>query len=502
MQFSVKSGTPEKQRSACLVIGIFEARRHNDALSDNAKTLDKGAKGYITNILKQGLFGGKVGQHLLLPQVPKLLTGRVLLIGCGKKQDIGLSQFRKIIHHTTQVLSNLNINEAVSYLSNLPIKGRGLAWKLEQAVAITHGSSYRFESLKSEKKTASKLKHITFGIPTRKDLAIGEKAIEQASAIAHGVSLAKDLCMLPGNICTPTYLAEQAQAIAKSHAKVTAKILNEPEMKKLGMGALLSVSQGSKQNAKFIILNYKGTKTDKKPVVLVGKGITFDTGGINLKPTGSIAGMKFDMGGAASVLGALKAVAKLNIPLNVIGVIASAENMPGSQASRPDDVVTSMSGQTIEIENTDAEGRLVLCDALTYTERFNPRSVIDIATLTGACVVALGAHASGLYSNHQPLANDLINAGEYCGDRAWQMPLWDEYQPQIDSLVADIKNSGGRSAGSITAACFLSRFTKKYHWAHLDVAGTAMPSGAFFGKDDMATGRPVPLLVQYLLDLA
>jgi len=315
-------------------------------------------------------------------------------------------------------------------------------------------------------------------------------------ATSAGIHLAKDLGNLPGNICTPTYLATQAQKLAKQHSKIKTSVLEESDMKKLGMGSLLSVSIGSRQPAKLITMEYMAGDKKQAPIVFVGKGVTFDSGGISLKPGGGMDEMKYDMCGAASVIGVMNAIAEMQLAINVVGIVPTVENMPDGLASRPGDIVTSMSGQTIEILNTDAEGRLILCDALTYAEKFNPDVVIDIATLTGACIVALGAHPAGLLSNHNPLANDLLSAGQTSGDRCWQLPLWDDYQDQLKSNFADMANIGGKGAGTITAACFLSRFTKKYHWAHLDVDGVAWKSGAHKG----ATGRPVGLLAQYVLD--
>jgi leucyl aminopeptidase len=315
-------------------------------------------------------------------------------------------------------------------------------------------------------------------------------------AIAGGVKLARDLGNLPGNICTPTYLSEKARDLARHHENMRVEVLEEADMERLGMGALLSVARGSAQPAKLIILEYRNAPEEQKPIALVGKGVTFDTGGISLKPGAEMDEMKFDMCGAASVLGTLQACAELQLPLNVVGVIPAVENVPGGKATKPGDIVTSLSGQTIEILNTDAEGRLILCDALTYSERYEPVAVIDIATLTGACIIALGRHPHGLLSNHHPLANDLLNAGRTAADRAWELPLWDEYQEQLDSNFADMANIGGKDGGAITAACFLSRFTKKFHLPHLDIAGTAWKTG----KEKGGTGRPVPLLTQYLLD--
>jgi len=312
------------------------------------------------------------------------------------------------------------------------------------------------------------------------------------------VTLARTLGNLPGNVCTPGYLADTALQIARDHA-LDCQIIERAEMETLGMHSLLSVAKGSRQPPKLVVVHYRGAQDAKeKPMVLIGKGITFDSGGISLKPGPEMDEMKFDMCGAASVLGTLKVVARMQLPINLTVLVPTTENMPDGAASKPGDIVTSMSGQTIEILNTDAEGRLILCDALTYAERFEPQAVIDVATLTGACVIALGHVASGLFANNDGLARDLLQAGDEAQDRAWQMPLWDEYQDLLKSNFADMANIGGRAAGSVSAACFLSRFAKKFEWAHLDIAGTAWKSGA----DKGATGRPVPLLAHYLLKRA
>jgi leucyl aminopeptidase len=357
---------------------------------------------------------------------------------------------------------------------------------------------YTFDTFKSKKEPSPTLQIMTFSIP-EKAKKEAQHAIKEAVGIATGMELTKNLANLPSNICTPSYLAKEAIKLAHEYKTLSVKILEESDMKKLGMGAFLAVARGSAEDAKLIVLEYKGTQKKKKsPIALVGKGVTFDTGGISLKSADSMVGMKYDMCGAATVLGTLKAAALLQLPLHLIGVIPATENMPSGTATKPEDIVTSLSGQTIEIMNTDAEGRLILSDALTYCERFNPDVVIDIATLTGAVVIALGHHASGLLSNDDALANDLLAAGSDIHDRAWLMPLWEEYQEQLKSPFADMSNIGGRAGGVITAACFLSRFTKKFRWAHLDVAGTAaMMMG---GNERSATGRPVPLLMQYLIN--
>lgn len=495
MEFNVKSGHPEKQRSACIVAGVFEPRR----LSPIADQLDKASQGYISNIIRRGDLEGKLGQSLLLHNVPGLLADRVLLIGCGKERDLADKQFIDIIKKTIETLNNTGAMEAVCFLTELNIKGRDTYWAVKQATQTTLECLYTFDDLKSKTDQPRRpLRKTVFTVSTRRELALGEKALLEGQAISHGMTLTKNLANMPPNICKPSYLADKATAMAKTHSKISTALLDEKQMQALKMGSLLSVTAGSDSSAYLITMEYRGTKKDKKPIVLVGKGITFDTGGNSLKPAANMVGMKYDMCGAASVFGVFEAVARLDLPINLVGVIPTCENMLGSRASRPDDVVISMSGKTIEILNTDAEGRLILADALTYSERFDPEVVIDIATLTGACVVALGKHASGLYSNHNPLAHELLSAGQTALDKAWHMPLWDEYLEQLNSNVADISNVGGPEAGSVTAACFLSSFTKKYHWAHLDVAGTAATS--YNGPTRGATGRPVPLLVQFILD--
>jgi leucyl aminopeptidase len=493
MQFSIKSGNPEKQRTACLIIGITEPRR----LTPAARAIDGVSKKYIANMIRRGDITGKLGQSLLLHNIPGTVADRVLLIGCGRDRDIDSKQYLRIIDNMYKAVEQTGAQEAVSYLTELNVKGQEYYWKIRRMVERTCHLQYEFNEFKSKKKDNKKtLRRFTLMVPTRKELAVGEQAIKEGKAISNGVKLTRDLANRPANVCTPAHLAEQAQKLDKIHKSINVSVLDDMEMKKLGMNSLLSVAQGSNEPAKLITIQYKGDKKNSKPVVFIGKGITFDTGGISIKPAAALDEMKYDMCGAASVIGAISAVAELNLPLNIVGIIPATENMPSGTATKPGDIFTSMSGQTIEVLNTDAEGRLILCDAITYSERFNPVAVIDIATLTGACVIALGAHASGLLSNHNPLAKDLLNAGEESGDRAWQLPLWEEYDKQLDSPFADMGNIGGREAGTITAACFLSRFASKLHWAHLDIAGTAWTSG----KNKGATGRPVALLVQYLLD--
>ncbi|MDG4548916.1 MAG: leucyl aminopeptidase [Candidatus Contendobacter sp.] len=496
MEFTVKSGNPEKQRTACLVLGVYESRR----LTPAAEQLDAASGGYLGNLLRRGDLEGKVGQSLLLFNVPEALCERVLLIGCGRERELDDRRFRQMTRHAASALNETGATDAAVYLTDLAVKGRGLDWKIRQIVEAFEESRYRFDSLKSKKDAPRRLpRKIILSVPGRRELPDGEQAVREGVAIAAGVKLTKDLGNLPPNLCTPAYLAEQAQALAREFPALRVEVLEEAEMERLGMGALLAVSRGSAQPAKLIRLVYRQGPAVAKPYVLVGKGVTFDTGGISLKPGEGMDEMKFDMCGAASVLGALRACAELKLPLNVVGLIPAVENMPGGRASRPGDIVTSLSGQTVEILNTDAEGRLILCDALTYAERDEPAAVIDVATLTGACIIALGRHPHGLFSNHPPLTHALQTAAHVTCDWVWELPLWDDYQEGLDSNFADMANvAGNRDGGAIMAACFLSRFTRKFHWAHLDIAGTAWKTGKAKG----ATGRPVPLLTQYLLDRA
>ena len=498
MEFSVKSGSPEKQRSACVVVGVFEPRR----LSSAAEQLDEVAKGYLSTLLRRGDMEGKIGQTLLLHNVPRTLAERILLVGCGRERELGDNQYRSIIAKAATKLNETGSMEGACYLTELNVKGRDTHWKVRQAVEITNDALYRFDELKSKKDEARRpLRKFTFSVPKRSDLPDGERAIREGMAISTGMKVTKDLGNMPPNICTPTYLGEYAKNMAKEYSSLKVTVLDRSAMEKLKMGALLAVAKGSREEPRFLIIEYNGVKSTSKkkkdkPIVLIGKGVTFDSGGISIKPAAQMDEMKYDMCGAGSVIGAITACAELALPINVIALVPTVENKPDGNASNPGDIVTSMSGQTIEILNTDAEGRLILCDALTYSERYQPDTVIDVATLTGACIVALGHHVSGLLGNHNPLIHELLNAGKASGDRAWGLPLFDDYQEQLKSNFADIPNVAGRDAGTITAACFLSRFSKKFHWAHLDIAGTAWKSGAEKG----ATGRPVPLLTQFLID--
>ncbi|MBI2313318.1 MAG: leucyl aminopeptidase [Betaproteobacteria bacterium] len=494
MEFSIKSGSPEKQRSACVVIGVFEPRK----LAVAGEEIDRVSNGYLSDIIRRGDMEGKTGSTLLLHNVPNTLCDRVLLVGLGRERDFRDKEYCDAVRIAIKTLNDTGSLEAVLYLTELPVKRRETSWKVFQAVVIAMESIYRFDRLKSKQSEVRRpLRKLTLSVSRRAELAAGEEAMRQGLAVAHGMNFTRDLGNLPSNLCTPSYLAEQAVGMARTYS-LKAEVLEQKDMEKLGMGALLSVTRASREPAKLITVEYRGTDRKQKPVVLVGKGITFDTGGISLKPAAEMDEMKYDMCGAASVLGTLKAVAQMQLAVNVVGIVPTCENMPGGDATKPGDIVTTLSGQTVEVLNTDAEGRLILCDALTYAERFEPDVVVDVATLTGACVIALGHVASGLLSNDDGLARELLHAGDYAFDRAWHLPLWDDYQEQLKSNFADMANIGGRPAGTITAACFLSRFTKKYRWAHLDIAGTAWKSG----KEKGATGRPVPLLSQFLIERA
>ncbi len=496
IEMSVKNESAVKEASDCVIVGVYEGHQ----LSAAAQAIDKASAAYISTILKSGDIDAKVDSTLMLQSVPGVASKRVLLVGLGKEADLTESQYAKAVRASIKALAKSGANKVATYLADLPVKKLNVKSRVAILVEASLDASYKFDALKHKKEDSQKsgLTHLSVNLEVDNDIKAAKSGLADGLAIASGVRFAKDLGNLPPNICTPSYLAEQAQLLAKQ-LDFKVKILERDELHKLGMGSFLGVAQGSEEPPKFIVMQHLKGKKNQKPVVLVGKGITFDTGGISLKPGGEMDEMKYDMCGAASVLGTFKTIAEMDLPLNVIGLIPSCENMPDGRAIKPGDVLTSMSGLTIEVLNTDAEGRLILCDALTYAEQFEPSAVVDIATLTGACVVALGHHATGLFSNNDDLAKELLLAGEKALDRAWHMPMWDDYKPLLDSNFADMANiGGGRSAGSITAACFLSRFAEKYDWAHLDIAGTAWKSG----KEKGSTGRPVPLLAAFLMNRA
>jgi leucyl aminopeptidase len=482
-------------KTGCIVVGVFEDRK----LSKAARELDH--KGSINRTLKSGDLSGKAGSTLLLRGIEGIAAERVLLLGLGKDDAISEKNFQSALQAGAKVLSSLGTNDAVLALPLDQIKNRDQEWAARTTVLTIREMAYRYDVTKSAKEPVpTGVKKIALAL-SGNDSSKAKIAVAHAEAVANGMDLTKELGNLPSNICTPTYLANTAKKLAREY-KFGIEVLDRKQLEALKMGSFLSVTKGSEEPPKFIVLKHMGGKAKDAPTVLVGKGITFDTGGISLKPGAGMDEMKYDMCGAASVLGTFRAIGEMGLKLNVIGVIPTCENMPSGRASKPGDIVTSMSGQTIEILNTDAEGRLILCDALTYVERFKPAAVVDIATLTGACITALGHHNSGLFTRHDDthdaLAEELLAAGKATGDTAWRMPIEDSYQEQLKSNFADMANIGGPPGGSITAACFLERYTRKYTWAHLDIAGTAWKSGAAKG----ASGRPVPLLTTFLINRA
>jgi leucyl aminopeptidase len=486
--------SPERAKTGCLVLAV----QGGETLSRSAQAADKAATGALRRALAGGDLAEKAGSTLLLRGVAGLAAERVLLVRLGERSKYDVTAFREALRGLAAALKALGAKDAVLPVADFAVGGRGLPWVARHVIFGIREAFYRFDQLKTQKKPATPaLAAVTLAIAGAPVTLQAQAALKEAVATADGADLARTLGNLPANLCTPAYLADEARKLA-AQFKLGIEVLERRDMEKLGMGALLAVTRGSRQPPKLIVLRYQGAAKKKKPLVLVGKGITFDTGGISLKPGGDMDEMKFDMSGAGSVLGTIRALAGLRAAVNVIGVIPTCENMPGGEATRPGDVVTTLSGQTVEILNTDAEGRLILCDALTYAARFDPEAVVDIATLTGACVIALGHVATGLFANEQKLADEIIAAGDDAWDRVWQMPLWEDYQEQLRSNFADMANIGGRPAGSVTAACYLARFTRKLRWAHLDIAGTAWRSG----REKGSTGRPVPLLVRLAMRAA
>ena len=472
-----------------IVLGLYE----NNEFSKSFNEIDLAAQGYLNRLIQSGELTGKLGQTLLLRDLPGVATKRVLIVGCGKKGELTERRYKQLIQSMLKALNNTNIREVVSYLTEIEIKDRDLYWNVRFTIEIIEHTNYRFDRFKSEKPESTALESLIFNT----DCPQAQRAIAHAQAVSAGVKAARDIANMPPNICNPAYLAEQAKYLAAEFGALSLEVIDETQMAELGMNAYLAVSRGSANPAYMSILHFNNAPDkNAKPIVLVGKGLTFDAGGISLKPAADMDEMKYDMGGAASVFGVMAAVAQLDLPLNVIGVLAGCENLPDGNAYRPGDILTTMNGLTVEVLNTDAEGRLVLCDALTYAERFEPQLLIDVATLTGACVVALGQHNSGLICEDENLAADLLHAAQQTTDKAWRLPLSEEYQEQLKSPFADLANIGGRWGGASTAGAFLANFTKKYRWAHLDIAGTAWLQGANKG----ATGRPVALLTQFLIN--
>jgi len=490
MEFAVKSDSLEKQRTGCVVVGVYE----DGKLSSAGMALDTASGHALDAALSRGDLDGELGTTLLLTGIPNAACERVLLVGLGPEREFVESSYHTALCAATRTLRTTGATEATLCLNTVPVNGRHDAWKIEQGVLAVMDGMYRFDKLKSEPpKHKRALEKVVFHLTDRSDAPAAEAAIDRAVAIAEGITLARDLGNLPANVCTPTYLAEQARELGSQHG-FEVKIHDQHDIEQLGMHAFLAVARGSRQPARLIVMEYHGGARAALPVVLVGKGVTFDTGGVDIKSASDMQDMKFDMCGAASVFGALRVAALMKLPLNVVGIIPAAENMPDGNAMKPGDVVTTMSGQTVEILDTDSEGRLVLSDALTYAEKYKPAVLIDVATLTGAIVSALGEIATGVFSNSDALVREVLEAGDRAWDRAWHMPLWPEYQDTFKSSIADFANVGPHGDCAITAACFLSRFTRHYPWVHLDIAGTASKSG----EGPRATGRPVALLAHFL----
>ncbi len=490
MKFSATRQSVVSIATPCLIVGVYEDAVGTGAAAD----VNKASGGLLERLRAAGDIGAKLGQSRTLYDVKGVKAKRVMIVSCGPSKAFNADRFVQIAKSAASQLKAMPVETAVTALGDLSVPDREHAWCLEQAVVTAGYGCYQYTATRSKKnQPKTQIKSMKVVGPQG-----AGRIVKRAAAIADGVDQARELGNLPPNICTPKYLRDLARKLGRKYDKVSTSVMDKKAMEKAGFGSLLAVARGSKNPPYLIMMHYKGAKASSAPVALVGKGITFDTGGISLKPGAGMEEMKFDMCGAASVFGAVVACAEMNLPLNVVGVVPAVENMPGGDAYRPGDILTSLSGQTIEVLNTDAEGRLILCDALTHVQKFKPRSIVDIATLTGACVIALGHHASGLMSNDAELTQELLDAGQTTRDRAWELPMWDEYQKQISSIYADMANIGGRSAGTITAACFLSRFTKGQRWAHLDIAGAAWENA----RKEGATGRPVQLLTQYLMDQA
>jgi leucyl aminopeptidase len=466
-----------------LILGVFE----RGALPAATAEVDLASGGAIRARIEAGDVGGKPKQVSKLFDLPNVAAKRVLLVGLGDAAQLNAARYLDVVREALKALRSGPTRKAASWLAELPVQGRDAAWAVREHVIAAEAALYRYDATRRKPEKPEGLAELAIATHD-------ETSVQSGRAIAHGVRRTRELGNLPPNICTPLHLADVARQMARDFANVEVDVLDRAQMQALGMNALIGVARGSAHPPQLIVLRYRGTR-ERKPVALVGKGVTFDTGGISIKPAAGMDEMKYDMCGAASVFGAIEASARLGLPVDLIGIVPAVENMPDGDASRPGDVVTTLSGLTVEVLNTDAEGRLILCDALTYARRFEPETVIDIATLTGACIVALGKHASGLMTKHDDLAEELLAAGVEVHDRAWRLPLWDDYQGQLESGFADLANIGGKNAGAITAGCFLARFTEGLRWAHLDVAGSASDEGRKGG----ATGRPVPLLMQWLM---
>ena len=495
MEFMAIIDAKAREPAGCAVLGVYE----NGDLGVAARQVDKQLAGLVGTLHGSGDFAAKLGDALMLPLPKGSAASRLLLIGLGTRAAFGRKQYRKALLSAAQALAKTGAADAIVYLALEPVPELDILYRARFVAEIFTSQAYKVPDLKTAPKPkARRLSTVKVAAADARGAKAVAEGLRIGAAIGSGLALARDLGNLPPNICTPTYLGSRALQLAKEFPSIKTKVLDEAAIKALKMGALLAVSQGSVEPPRLIVCEYRGGRKNAAPICLIGKGITFDSGGISLKDPPAMDEMKFDMSGGGSVLGALRTVAELKLPINVVAIVAASENMPSGSAVKPADIVTTMSGQTVEILNTDAEGRLVLCDAITYSRRFKPAAVVDVATLTGACIVALGNHVSGLMSNTNELAQELESAGIRADDRAWRLPIGEEYVDQLKSNFADIANVGGREGGACTAASFLGKFAKDLAWAHLDVAGTAWVSGAQKGS----TGRPVPLLVDFLIHRA
>ena len=494
VDFSTGRMNPIARRTDCLVLGAYDRRRFTPA----AQAVDEATGGALGQLVADGDLAGATGSTALVHRPRGIRARRVLLVRLGARDALDDRGFGRSVRAAARAVAGTGSRGVTDFLGEADVGGRDESWRIRRIVESYGDVAYRFDECKSEGERPPVARLRTVAVNAGAERSAARRALAEAAAIDAGKRLARDLGNRPGNVCTPAHLAENALALAGDSESLSAEVIDEEGMRELGMGSLLAVARGSRQPPKLIVIEYRGGDEDDPPVALVGKGVTFDSGGISIKPGAAMDEMKFDMCGAASVLGAIRATAELGLPLNVVGLVPAVENLPDGQACKPGDILTSMSGQTIEVLNTDAEGRLILCDAMTYAERHDPDTIIDVATLTGACVVALGHVVSGLFTNSRELGDALLAAGERSGDRCWELPVWPEYEEPLKSNFADVANVGGRAAGAVTAAAFLARFARARRWAHLDIAGTAWESGKAKG----ATGRPVPLLVQYLLDRA
>jgi leucyl aminopeptidase len=496
MEIVVKAGRPQSQKTGCLLFGACEGRRRSSVL----QTYDDAQGGRIGLAAKRQQFTGRVGEVLQVSPAEGARGVRIMVVGLGAEKGLTGERLRQAVGRAVDQLTTLHeeaLTVVVDSFATRNLTTAALAEALAEGALL---AAYRFDRYRTPTRTRSvPPKRLQLLLPTAAEAKAAQTAADLATAVCTGVTWARDLVNEPGNVKSPAWLAEQAREMATA-AGLECTILDRAELEREKMGALLGVAQGSVRDPRLIILRYQGGTANAKPVALVGKGVVFDAGGISLKPAAGMEEMKMDMAGGAAVLGTLRAAAALRLKCNLVGVVPAVENMPSGTAIRPGDILTAQSGKTIEVQNTDAEGRLILADALNYVRRYQPQVVVDLATLTGACIIALGHHATAVLGNDQRLINDLHKAGEASGERIWQLPLWEEYAAQIDSKVADVKNTGGREAGTITAAAFLEKFADDLRWAHLDIAGTAWeekgrPCYAFGG-----TGVGVRLLLRYLRD--